>query len=235
MIGILDSGVGGLTALRELRTLLPREDLIYLADTKNCPYGKKSREELLPIVEGNIDLLTAMGAEVVLMACCTASTLYPYLDAEKRKRAVPIIAPAAERVGEFGRVTVIATEHTVASGAFTKEITERYPHTRVTEIAAQRLVSLVEDGLSDGAIDARGDEYLTRLTERIKESAPDALILGCTHFSHLERELGRRLPSVKTVSPAREGARLLTKVINERVSEDRSRQGRLTYLATRDK
>ena len=235
MIGIFDSGVGGLAALSELRILLPREDIIYLADTKNQPYGIKRREELLPIIKGNLKLLFDMGADTVLMACCTASTLHPYLDPDERRRAVPIVQTVTECIGECERVTVIATEYTVNTRAFTKSICKAHPHTRVTEIATQELVSLVESGLSDKSVTEGGREYLDLLAERIAATAPDALILGCTHFSHVEGELGKRLPGVTTVSPAREGARLTAKLLNKKRGASEECSGRLTYLATRDK
>lgn len=236
MIGVFDSGVGGLTALRELKTLLPHEDFVYLSDTKNCPYGTKRREELLPIVKRNVSLLRECGADIILSACCTASTLYHDLSSEEMSVTVPIIHPAAraatETVGIAApRITVIATEYTARAGAFTSAIKERCQAARVTEMPTQRLVELVEGGLRDGDIDRVGRKYLTELSARIRSTEPDVLILGCTHFSHLERTLGTMLHGVRIVSPAREGALALTRIYKYRKSTSRPR-GRLTYIGT---
>ena len=95
MIGIFDSGVGGLTALAELRRLLPNADMIYLADRENAPYGNKSEEQILAAAEGCIKRLTEAGADKILIACCTASTLHHRLSESARRISTPIILPAA--------------------------------------------------------------------------------------------------------------------------------------------
>ncbi len=236
MIGVFDSGVGGLTALRELRAILPREDFIYLADTKNCPYGTKSREQLLPLVKKNVTLLRECGADMILSACCTASTLYRDLAPEERCVTVPIIEPAAcaavEKVASTTpRITVIATEYTARERAFAEAIWHICPAAHVTEIPTQRLVTLVEGGMRDGRIDREGEQYLYGMCKRILDTSPDALILGCTHFSHVERTLGSMLYGVHIVSPAREGAIALARKYKNRKSIARP-TGRLTYIGT---
>jgi glutamate racemase len=236
LIGIFDSGVGGLAALYELKALLPREDFIYLSDTKNCPYGTKSRCELVPIVKKNLSLLRERGADMILSACCTASTLYRELTAEEQSFTVPIILPAAHAAtagacSSHVRVTVIATEYTARAGAFTSAITELSPDSHVTEIAAQKLVELVECGMRDSRVDRDGEEYLAYLAGKIRATTPDVLILGCTHFSHVEATLGELLPGVRIVSPAREGARHLARIYKYRKRTARQ-QARLTYIRT---
>ena len=123
MIGIFDSGVGGLSAYRELRLLLPRCDIIYLADRRNAPYGTKTKDELIKLVKHDILQLKNMGAEKILVACCTASTVVPHLDFEERRCVLPIIFPAARVAARLARVTVIATEHTARSSAFIVAVT----------------------------------------------------------------------------------------------------------------
>ena len=95
MTGIFDSGVGGLVSLKKLRELCPFEDIIYLEDRKNAPYGIKGNEEIKNIVKSNIDRLTALGADRVLIACCTASCLLPTLGKDYESRAREIVKPAA--------------------------------------------------------------------------------------------------------------------------------------------
>ncbi len=223
MIGIFDSGVGGYTALSEIRRLAPRADLIYLADTKNAPYGTKSEDELVSLVCRDIDLLANSGAEKILIACCTASTVYPLLDKSRQSISVPIISPAARRasrVTKNGRIGVIATERTVLSHAFSKALGS----CEVFEAPAQKLVSLIEAGERDGRMSNKTKSYLKDLLFPLSEKGIDTLILGCTHFPHLEKEINKILPKVRTVSPSREGARELLSVYKGRGN------GKITYL-----
>ena len=209
MIGIFDSGVGGLTAYKEVRRLSPSADIIYLADRKNAPYGTKKQDELIRLVKNDVKLLRSLGATDILIACCTASTVYPFLDARTRRRTIPIITPSVKASLGLKRIAVIATEHTVKCHAFGNAIKKAHPQSSVLEISAQPLVSMVECGSRDGNISGLCREYLEKTASRIREFNADGLILGCTHFSHLENTLGEYLPEVKIISPAREGARKL--------------------------
>ena len=211
MIGIFDSGKGGLNSYRVVREALPREDIVYLADRKNAPYGTRSEGELVELVERDIKRLIDLGCRKILIACCTASTVYPYLDDEARAIAVPIIAPAA-RAAVGGRVAVIATERTVMSRAFFHAIKENSPGTEVFEIAAGELVSLVEEGGKDGRLTDCQRATVMRVRDKILAVRPDALILGCTHFSHLEASFAAELYGIKIVSAAKEGARELIRL-----------------------
>ena len=226
MIGIFDSGVGGICSYRIVRSLLPYEDIVYLADRKNAPYGTKSEEEIKKLTEKNIRILRSLGADAVLIACCSASSVYHLLTEEDREIALPIIRPAATLAAKVGkRITVIATRHTARSGAFGREI-RLISDAEVYELGEQELVTLVESGNRDGCIDGECREYLKRLAVRIKNTNADTLILGCTHFSHLEKELQRLLPKVKIISPARVGAEEIVKKTKSRTREN----GRVTYM-----
>ena len=226
MIGVFDSGVGGLTALAELRRLLPRTDMIYLADREHAPYGTKSEEEILSLAENCIKRLITAGAERILIACCTASTLHSRLTEGARRIATPIIAPAAraaQRVSR-GRIAVIATEATVRSHAFRRAILGE-GRCEVAEYATQELVAMVESGASDRKPLTLGERStLSRLLAPIKASRADTLILGCTHFPHLRGHIASMLPEVKLISPSREGALEIA-----RSTEDRG-GGRTIFL-----
>lgn len=218
MIGIFDSGKGGLASFYTVREALPREDIVYLADRKNAPYGTKSKEVLIKLVTSDIKRLIDLGCRKILIACCTASTVYPYLDREARAASVPIIAPAARAVAG-GRVAVIATERTVRSRAFSRAIKENSPETEVFEIAAGELVSLVEEGGVDGCLTPVQSRTVMRIRDKILAVRPDTLILGCTHFSHLEESFAGELYGIKIVSAAREGARELIRLALPEVLE----------------
>ena len=97
MIGIFDSGVGGFNALFEIRRRLPFADIAYFADEKNAPYGTKSEDQLLKLVKKDAEILKGIGASEILIACCTASTVFERLNEEEKRNLTPIIAPAAHR------------------------------------------------------------------------------------------------------------------------------------------
>ncbi|MBR4835935.1 MAG: aspartate/glutamate racemase family protein [Clostridia bacterium] len=201
MIGVLDSGRGGLVAYKELRRLMPRADITYLADRKNAPYGNKSPGEILHLTERGIRRLWDMGCEIILIACCTASSLHEMLPEELKKVSIPIITPTARLCEGSRSVLVIATEHTARSRAFSREI-KRFSDASVREIPMQPLVDLIEWGR-----DTRSAvERIIKMCEGY-----DTLILGCTHFSHLLGDLRERLPEVKILSPAHIGASEITR------------------------
>ena len=205
MIGVFDSGVGGLASARVLRSRLKAENIIYLADRKNAPYGTKSKEELISLVSNDILRLKNYGCRICLIACCTASSVYEHLDNELKKISLPIIEPAALLASRGRRIAVIATEHTVESSVFKQKIAY-FSKAEVAQICAQELVSLVESGEHDGNLTEKGYKTVFNVSQKIKSANPDTLVLGCTHFSHLEKTLSALLPRVKIVNSAKEGA-----------------------------
>jgi glutamate racemase len=226
VIGIFDSGVGGLTALAELRKLLPDTDMIYLADRDNAPYGTKSDGQILAAAESCIKRLSSAGAYRILIACCTASTLHSRLCDASRAVTTPIILPAADaaiRVSH-GHIAVIATDATVRSRAFSQAILSR-SDCEVSEHPAQKLVTMVESGASDKAqLNDEQKSILSLILSPVKESRADTLILGCTHFAHLTGHIAAMLPGINLISPSREGALELAKS-----TVDRGR-GRTVFL-----
>ena len=131
MTGIFDSGVGGFASFRVLRRLMPREDILYLADREGAPYGTKEKDVLLPLIKRDIARLRERGAERILIACCTASSLWEELSPEERAVSFPIISPAAHAAAECGKkITVIATDYTVKARAFSREIKKFAPRRR---------------------------------------------------------------------------------------------------------
>lgn len=214
MIGVFDSGAGGIDTVRHLRGLLPFADICYIADRKNAPYGTKSKNEIVALAVNNIKHLELLGAERVLIACCTASSVFDFLPERERKIAVPIIKPTASRavnITENGKIGVIATEATVRSGVFTREIKAQAPTAEVTELAAQPLVRLVESGACDRNITKEQIEIVKNEILPLLALDIDTLVLGCTHFPSLERTVRGLLPGVKTVSSSKEGALYMAK------------------------
>ncbi len=226
MIGVFDSGVGGLTVIREIRRLLPDVDVCFFKDTKNAPYGTKSRDKLIDLVQKDICTLLPTGASPILIACCTASTVHKYLSEELRRISIPIISPAARKAAAVtnGKIGVIATEATVRSEAFSIEINKFNENAEVVEIATQELVSLVEAGAVDGHIESKNKKAVMDMLTPLEKHRIDTLVLGCTHFPHLEKTISECLPGVKIVSPSREGALELIRRITP------SGDGKTVYL-----
>ena len=209
MIGVFDSGVGGLSAIKELKRLSPSVDICFLADKEHAPYGTKTEDELTELVYSDIKRLMISGADTVLMACCSASTVFQNLPISMREIAYPIIHPAAKRAAEVttdGRIGVIATERTVASHAFSRELSEMNGVKDVIELSAQPLVSIIESGVTDARMTRRVRDEIYEIIKPIKKEGIDTLILGCTHFPHVLRTVSGMLPGVRLISPSREGA-----------------------------
>ena len=202
MVGIFDSGMGGLLALAELRRIMPDADVAFFADRRNAPYGTKSREQIVSLAKRDIDILRAFGAEDILVACCTASTVYEDLPDGYRRGVIPIIdatAYAAVAASESKRIGVLATEATVRSGAFSSAIGRFCKRAFVRCLARQDLVYAVERGAD---ADASLEDAL-RLFGDV-----DTVILGCTHFAAFEEKIKKK--GFTAVNSARIGAEMLS-------------------------
>ncbi len=185
MLGLFDSGSGGLNTVRYIKANLHDIDLVYKIDRANAPYGIKSEKELIEIVENNVHELQDRGAEKILIACCTASTVHDKLANEYKSASIPIIKPISKRamrVSKTGRIGVIATDRTVSKHAFRDSM----PYCSVSEIASQELVKLIDDGLNDNTVTEKEKQLLSRIISPLKGKHIDTLILGCTHFPALK-------------------------------------------------
>ncbi len=208
MIGVFDSGDGGLLTVERIRQISPMADICFFADRENAPYGTKTRSEIISLSKRNIRLLKNAGADKILIACCTASSIYPYLSHEERKITVPIIdsaARAAAKKTKTGKIGVIATRLTVSSGAFEKSIRKFLPEAEVICREAQELVELIEAGARDGALSREQYKRVEKSLSKIINESFDILILGCTHFPRLEKTIGS-IVGRETVSSAQAGA-----------------------------
>lgn len=187
-VGVFDSGVGGLTVLKAIQDALPRENLVYLGDTARLPYGTKSPVSIERYATQAAAKLVEQGIKLLVVACNTASAVA--LDSLRGHMApVPVVgvvepgATAAVAASPGGRHLVLATEATVRLGAYTRAIQSRDSAARVSEQACEMMVALAEEGWSDGDI-ARA--IVRRYLEEAGNTAPDTIILGCTHFPLLK-------------------------------------------------
>jgi glutamate racemase len=237
-IGVFDSGVGGLTVLRALRQALPHEDLIYLGDTARLPYGTKSESSISRYAGQATALLQERGIKLLVVACNTASAVA--LEALKQQmQPVPVIgvvepgATAAVTAKPGGRHLVLATEATVQYGAYRQAIARRDEQAEVRELACELMVSLAEEGWTDGSIaEAIVRRYLEPLAELSFE--PDTIILGCTHFPLLRpairRVVGDETAIVDSASTTASVAAAM--LADDGLLNEQERPGKLLLMAT---
>lgn len=201
-IGIFDSGVGGLTVLREIYRQLPNESVLYFGDTARLPYGTRSREEILQFVHEILAWMLGRGVKMVVMACNTSSALA--LQEVQSQYEVPIlgvILPGAKAAVQTGkRVGVISTPATAQSNAYRNAILAANPEAQVWQVGCPEFVPLVE---ADRIQDPYTYEVAQRYLEPLIENEIDTLVYGCTHYPHLAPVLRSILPSsVQLVDPA---------------------------------
>ena len=200
MIGFFDSGFGGLTVLKEVVKLLPQYSYLYLGDNARTPYGNRSQEVIYQFTTEGVGELFKRGAKLVILACNTSSSgalrriqqeFLPRVYPERSRRVVGIIIPTAEKIEKFTstkEVGILATEATVNSLAYPKEIRKVSPEIRIYQQACPLLVPIVEAGQQDAASTKRIlQSYLAPLTKQ----KIDTLILGCTHYGILEKQIKR--------------------------------------------
>ena len=195
-IGVFDSGVGGLTVLREIRHQMPAEALIYVADLAHFPYGPRSQAQVRGLAMEIIGMLAGMDTKLVVIACNTATAAA--LHAARERFDIPVVgviapgAQAAAAATRNGRVAVLSTQGTRASGEYVQAIKEANPGIAVLSEVAADLVEIVEDGDADTP---RADAALGPVLERIFDWHADTLVLGCTHYPLLRPALGRVIGS----------------------------------------
>ena len=201
-IGVFDSGVGGLTVLRELYRQLPNESILYFADTARLPYGTRSASEILQFGFEILSWMVQQDVKMVVMACNTTDALA--LEALRREFNIPIlglILPGASAAVQQGkRIGVIATPATAASNAYRRAILEVDATAQVWQVGCPEFVPLVEQNrLHDPYTTEVAQQYL----EPLLQQQIDTLIYGCTHYPHLAPVLYEILsPTVKLVDPA---------------------------------
>ena len=193
-IGVFDSGLGGLTALRELRRLLPGEELIYFGDTGRVPYGGRSREIILRYARQDVAFLRSFDLKAVVIACGTVSAnALAELTAENDLPIFGVVGPAAQAAvaaTRNGRVGLVGTAASIRSGAYETEMAKLDGGVRIFAQACPLFVPLVENGRfqpGDVVVETVVREYLASL----KEAEVDTLVLGCTHYPLLYEVIAR--------------------------------------------
>lgn len=233
-IGVFDSGVGGLSIMRELTRQLPHEDIIYFADTANCPYGPRSLEEIRGLTQAIVSFLLAQGCKIIVVACNTASAAALHYLRERFQVPIvgmePAVKPAAQET-ETKVVGVIATQATFQGELFASLIQRFASHVTVLEGVGPGLVEQVEAGKLD---DPQTEAILRHCLEPMLEKGIDALALGCTHYPFLIPTIKKIVgPQVKIIEPSPAVARQTKQVLErEGLLNHAQRRGHYTFHTT---
>jgi len=250
MIGIFDSGFGGLTLMKEYLKKYPEFDYVYLGDQANMPYGSRSTELVNKLVVQNVEFLIKQGCQLIIVACNTASAdaLQHVQSIYKGKPVIlGVLVPAVEealRQTKFGRIGVIGTRGTIASGAYDRELKKYEPDLykpkdkrasgkiKVTEKACPLLVPLVEEGMIKATVTRM---ILKTYLRPLKHAHVDTLILGCTHYPLLQKEIERMMgKQVAVISSAKAAADAIEDYFKRHPDLEKSllRNGKRTYYTT---
>jgi glutamate racemase len=208
-IGVFDSGIGGLTVFSALRRRMPEEDLVYFGDTARLPYGSKSKDTVTRYSLDVARFLERRKIKALVIACNTSSALA--LEAVQKAVSVPVIgviapgARAAASATRTGKVGIIGTEATIASGAYSRALKAMVPNARIWSKACPLFVPLVEEGWWRHPVAAAvAREYLAP----VAKAGVDTLILGCTHYPLLKTVVGKTMGrGVRLIDSAEQSAR----------------------------
>ena len=231
-IGVFDSGVGGVSVLRDLVRLLPRERFIYYGDNKNAPYGTRSEEEIRALSLDVANWLLGRDIKAMLVACNTATSAA--VATLRERLSIPVVGmePALKPAYELhadGKILVLATPATLRQAKFHR-LYERYGEHAVA-LPCPELVEFVESGRCEGdEIDA----YLARRFADVQGEKLAAAVLGCTHFSFLKKALGRALPGVPLLDGNEGSARRLEYLLRENGTLREDGEGSVEFFTSGD-
>jgi len=246
MIGVFDSGYGGLSILRQIRNLMPEYDYMFLGDNARAPYGSRSFDVVYQYTLEAVEFLFNRGCELVILACNTASAralrTIQQNDLErfgKNKRVLGVIIPTVEKIGDLTQsrhVGVLATQGTINSGSYGLEIHKLWPDIQVTGLACPMWVPLVENCEFDGP----GADYFVkkRIDEILRMDADiDTLILACTHYPLLMNKILKYTPPGVRIVPQGEIIATSLKDYLQRhpeMDERLEKHGNAHFLTTED-
>lgn len=224
-IGIFDSGIGGLTVVKEIRRILPNENIVYLGDTARLPYGTKSVDAIIQFSLENAAFLISRGAKLIVIACYSSTSVA--FEIVQKNLAVPVIGviqPGVEKAVELTKnrkIGVIGTSLTIYSGAYEKAFRKIGERCEILGKACPLFVSLVEEGwLDHPATELIAQTYLVPF----KEDNIDTILLGCTHFPLLMPVFQKIMGKINYVDAAREVGTMVAEELR-RLDLERGEQG----------
>ncbi len=230
-IGIFDSGLGGLCALAELQKLLPNEHFIYFGDTGRTPYGTRSDEKICEYAASDVRFLLSKNVKAILCACGTVSSVA----LPKMEFNIPVsgtISPSAHEAAELTSnkiIGIMATGATVGSGIFVKALKELDPEIQTVCVSCPLLIPIVENGFADTEISRLAIESYIK---PIMDSGADTLILGCTHFPILAKQIAEMHPELTLIDSGAAAARYIYKTLKENDMLSDSTRGETEYFVS---
>lgn len=236
-IGVFDSGLGGLTAVRQINRLLPSENVIYFGDTGRVPYGTRSKETIIKYAEQDIEFLLGFDVKLVIAACGTVSSVFP--EEKIKKLPVPyfsVVQPTAQAacsVNANGKIGVIGTASAVRSGAYGKAIRAIKPEARVIGKPCPLFVPLVENGMI--ADDCKITELTAKMyLDSFQAEDIDTLILGCTHYPLIRNIIAKVVgENVNLIDPGEETVKSLRSYMTaNNMLNSNTKKGTRTYYAS---
>lgn len=235
-IGVFDSGLGGLTAVRQLRRIMPSENIIYFGDTSRVPYGNRSRDTILKYARQDMRFLRSFDLKAVVIACGTVSSnCLETLQAENNIPVIGVVAPAVQRAAALTRnkrVGLVATRASVRSGAYERMFHAMSPEVQLFSKACPLFVPLVEEGRcrpGDRVIEQVAEEYLAEL----KDKGVDTLVLGCTHYPLLAEVIGQVMgPEVALVDVGAESARAARTLLTAQNAQAERKAGAASFYTS---
>ena len=236
-IGLFDSGIGGTSIWKEIQELLPNENTIYLADSKNAPYGQKTKDEIIALSIKNTELLLDLNCKIIVVACNTATT-----NAIKELRAkytIPFIGiePAIKPAALHSKkhiIGILATQGTLNSALF-HETAEQFQDTKIIEQIGNGLVQLIEDGEINSS---EMNQLLHSYLQPMIDANIDHLVLGCSHYPYLLPQIKKILPKhIKIIDSGEAVARQTKNILNEKAGfNNQDKEGtHLFYTNTNSK
>jgi glutamate racemase len=257
MIGVFDSGFGGLTVHRALVDALPERDFVYLGDNRNAPYGMKTPIDVLNLTCAGLERLFGEGCTLAILACNTASVValrwiqQQWLPVRCRedgvlRNVIGIVAPtiegatglrwdqepvAASKVKRSSTIAIFATRRTVETDCYPIEIRKRRPDIAVVQQACPELAGAIEKGTPRNDLGALVEQYVGELRQKI--DTPDCAILGCTHYPLVAELFAAALPcGIPIIHQPQATARALKSYLNRHPEYDAGNAGRRIFLST---
>lgn len=233
-IGLFDSGIGGTSIWKEIHQLIPNENTIYLADSKNAPYGQKSKDEIIDLSIKNTEFLLNQNAKLIVVSCNTATTNaikelrekydIPFIGIE------PAIKPAANN-SKTQTIGVLATKGTLSSELFYKT-TQKFQDTTIVEQIGFNLVKLIEDGqMYSEEMTSLLNKYLTPMIE----ANIDYLVLGCSHYPYLIPQIKKILPEhIKIIDSGEAVAKQTFKILDEKIGLNTEKNSKQIFYTNSD-
>lgn len=216
-IGVIDSGLGGLTVVKELERFLPKENIIYFGDNANCPYGNRPRSEILELSLAMLDFMQNQGVKIVAVACNTISILIDELRKHFDFPIVSIIEEACKHVAarNIPETGVFATEFTIRGGLYNTLIHSYRPETKVFGVPSRTLAMLVDEGRFSGS-DTKAEVH--SLLNTLLSAHPEVkhVVLGCTHYPIVQDLFEEAAPDLNFINPAAVQAEAVKTLLAER-------------------